>query len=152
MEFVDRNVRASGCDHTFRFSSIWASPQGIDWDQLRDAFERQGAFCDCEVAANMGEGPLAYVTEVPSVDQGNPWLLPPNFVPGSQSTVNKFIFSKAAVGQNTHTKDGEWLVPAPADAKPRKRVRKLVHFFNGVESGLPCEVGVVQEVAPISIA
>jgi len=152
VEYVDRNVRTSGCDHSHRFSAAWAAEHAVNWDDLLDALEGNGAFCDCEVVLNIEDEPLTCHAESPSVDRGNLWLLPPNFTAGPETTTTKVIVSRAGVGRNTHTKDGEWLVPAPADAKPRKRVRKLVHFFIGAETGLPSEVGVVREVEPMSIA
>jgi hypothetical protein len=152
VEYVDRNVRISGCDHAHRFSSAWAAERAVNWDDLLDALEGNGAFCDCEVVLNIEDGPLTFDSESSSVDRGNLWLLPPNFTAGPKTTTTKVIVSRAGVGRNTHTKDGEWVVPAPADAKPRKRVRKLVHFFVGAETGLPSEVGVVRDVEPMSIA
>jgi hypothetical protein len=152
VEYVDRNVRTSGCDHSHRFSATWAAEHAVNWDDLLDALEGNGAFCDCEVVLNVEDGPLTCNAESSSVDRGNLWLLPPNFGAGPETTTAKVIVSRAGVGRNTHTKDGEWLVPAPADVKPRKRVRKLVHFFIGAETGLPSEVGVVRDVEPMSIA
>jgi hypothetical protein len=35
-------------------------------------------------------------------------------------------------------------------ARPRRRVRKSVHFFMGCTSGLPSELGVVQETNALS--
>ena len=149
---VDRNVRASGCDHSHRFTAAWATQAGVNWDDLLNALEAHGAFCDCEVVLNLEEGPLTHTPSSNPVDSGNRWLLPPNFSVGPETTASKIILSRAGVGQHTHTRDGEWLVPAPVDAKPRKRVRKIVHFFIGVETGLPSEIGVVTDVPPMSIA
>lgn len=126
--------------------------RAVNWDDLLDALEGNGAFCDCEVVLNIEDGPLTWSDESPSVDRGNLWLLPPGFTAGPETTTTKVIVLRTDVGRNTHTKDGEWLIPAPANAKPRKRVRRLVHFFVGVETGLPSEVGVVRDVEPISIA
>jgi len=152
VEYVDRNVRISGCDHSHRFSAAWAAERSVNWDDLQDALETNGAFCDCEVVLNLEEGPLSCQATSPSIERGDRWLLPPNFTAGAETTTTKVIVSQTGVGRNTHTKDGEWLVPAPVDAKPRKRVRKLVHYFIGVETGLPSEIGVVREVEPMSIA
>ena len=37
IEFVDHNVRASGCDHSLRFSAAWARQRHVNWDDLLDA-------------------------------------------------------------------------------------------------------------------
>lgn len=150
--YVDRKLRASGCDHSHRFSAAWAKACAVNWDDLLDALESRGAFCDCEVVLNLEEGPLTYNPSLQPVDRGNRWLLPPGFVAGAQTTTTKIIVSRADVGRNTHTQPGEWLFPAPVDAKPRKRVRKFVHFFVGVKTGLPSELGFVADVQPLPIA
>jgi len=153
IEFVDRNVQDAGCDHSHRFSAAWAQQSSVNWDDLRDALEAAGAFCDCEVVLNLdAERTLTFDPMPKPADHANRWLLPPNFAAGPVATTSKIILSRAGVGRNTHSRDGERLVPAPFDVKPRNRVRNLVHFFIGVETGLPSEVGVVIDIEPILIA
>jgi hypothetical protein len=152
IEFVDERVREHGCDHTRRFTAEWATKSGIDASGLEDALDDAGAFCDCEVVLNIEDGPLRCDNAAVAVDHGNPWLLPPNFVSDPETVVAKILISRPALTKNSYTKDGEWLVPAPAEAKPRKRVRKIVHFFIGIETGLPSEVGFVTEINPIALA
>ena len=53
---VDTNVREAGCDHTLRFTEQWAAGYGVNWDDLVDVLEVNGAFCDCEVVLNITEG------------------------------------------------------------------------------------------------
>lgn len=151
IDFIDQKVREQGCDHSRRFCAKWAQQNAVDWDDLRDALDSAGAFCDCEVVLNIEDGPLSAIEQPAVADHRNPWLLPAAFTGGSTSSVLKIIVSRPALTRNSYTKDGEWLVPAPADAKPRKRIRKLVHFFIGVETGLPSEVGFVTDVTPMSI-
>jgi hypothetical protein len=148
--FVDRHVRHNGCDHTHRFTSQWSREKGVDWDDLLDALEQRGAFCDCEVVLNLEGLALTIDSAQDGSGETNRWLLPPNFVCTEQST-NRMIVAKTGIGRNNYASDGEWLVPAPVDAKPRKRVRKSVHYFIGIESGLPTEIGFVENIAPISV-
>jgi hypothetical protein len=61
------------------------------------------------------------------------------------------LVARAGIGKNNYASDGEWLVPAPLDAKPRKRVRKSVNYFIGLNSGLPTEIGFVEDIEPISV-
>ncbi len=151
IDFVDQMVREQGCDHSRRYCAQWAEQNGFDWDDLRDALDCAGAFCDCEAVLNIEDGPLL-ATDRPDLSQNvNPWLLPAAFNEESMSLVSKILVSRPALTKSAFTKDGEWLVPAPADAKPRKRVRKLVHFFIGTETGLPSEVGFVTEISPMPI-
>src|SRR5260221_12708060 len=78
IEYVDRSLRASGCDHSHRFSAAWAKEREVNWDDLLDSLEATGAFCDCEVVLNLEEGPLLWSPPSRLVDRGNRWLLPPN--------------------------------------------------------------------------
>jgi hypothetical protein len=149
IEFVDERVSEHGCDHTRRFTADWATRNGVDWDDFQDALDDASAFCDCEVVLNIEDGPLRCDNAPVTANYDNRWLLPPNFVSGPEMVVAKILVSRPALTRSAYTKDGEWLVPAPAEAKPRKRVRKIVHFFVGIETGLPSEVGFVTEIDPI---
>ena len=61
------------------------------------------------------------------------------------------LVARVGIGKNNYASDGEWLVPAPLDAKPRKRVRKSVHYFVGLDSGLPTEIAFIQSIEPITL-
>ena len=148
---VDDEVRAKGCDHTHRFTAAWARNHSVSWDNLLDALEQNGAFCDCEVVLNLEEDcPLAVEIRSVAVEDSNRWLLPPSFEP-TVSVVSKILIAKEGIGKNNYAHDSEWIVPAPFDAKPRKRIRKSVHFFVGIQSGLPTEIGFVTSIAPMAI-
>ena len=137
IEYVDRNVQASGCDHSYRFSTAWAQQHSINWDDLRDALEASSAFCDCEVVLNLEDEPLAVtiIAPDPIEDAGNDWLVPLSFTADSDKTISKVIVSREGIGRNTHTKDGEWLVPAPADTKPPEAREKARAFFHWDRDG-----------------
>jgi hypothetical protein len=153
LQYVDSQVQTGGCDHTHRFSETWATVHSIQWDDLLDALESHGAFCDCEVVLNVdSDCPLTDDQKQPIVQSQNRWQLPGDLIAGQASTTSKIIVSRAGVAKNTYTREGEWLVPAPLDAKPRKRVRKMVHFFIGVESGMPSEIGFICDVKPQTAA
>lgn len=151
IEFVDQRLQAEACDHTYRFTADWSRANNVDWDDLLDALERRGAFCDCEVVLNIEGAKLSEDDEPGAVDSANRWLLPPRF-DSDLANMTRMVVGQPGLCRNNYVDAGEWLVPAPIDAKPRKRVRKSVHFFVGLESGLPTEVGVVREIAPISLA
>ena len=150
IDFVDRHVRRDGCDHTHRFASQWSREHNIDWDDLLDALEQRGAFCDCEVVLNLQGSSLSLESEPNAADEENRWLLPPNFA-CTVETTNRMLVARAGIGKNNYASDGEWLVPAPLDAKPRKRVRKSAHYFIGLDSGLPTEIGFIQIIEPITL-
>ncbi|QDS97617.1 DUF2695 domain-containing protein [Adhaeretor mobilis] len=148
--FVDSHLRRDGCDHTHRFASQWSREHNIDWDDLLDAFEQRGAFCDCEVVLNLQDSNLSSESESSTADHENRWLLPPNFASNFETT-NRMLVARADIGKNNYASDGEWVVPAPLDAKPRKRVRKSVHYFVGLDSGLPTEIAFIQSIEPIAL-
>ena len=150
IDFVDAHVRRDGCDHTHRFVSQWCREHNIVWDDLLDAIENRGAFCDCEVVLNLQGSALSFESDHNDAERENRWLLPPGFICTLKST-NRMLVARAGIGKNNHASDGEWLVPAPLDATPRRRVRKSVHYFIGIDSGLPTEIAFIQGIKPIAI-
>lgn len=144
-------VREHGCDHTHRFTEQWAIDSSIDWDDLLDVLEANGAFCDCEVVLNLPtDQDLELLDEVADFDSSNPWLIPSKFSCTGSEEFNKQLVCKADFGRNTHALQGEILVPAPIGMMPRKRMRRFVHFFVGCFSGLPSELAVVQDCETIT--
>jgi hypothetical protein len=151
ISFVDRHVRKNGCDHTHRFSEEWAHEESVDWHDLLDILEANGCFCDCEVVLNLPDGEDLESLPMPTpADPDNLWLLPPGFVCEPSAVFTKVIVCQQGLGRNTYATDGELLVPAPKGAKSRRRLRKVVNYFVGCQSGLPSEVGIIQECAAIS--
>jgi len=69
----------------------------------------------------------------------------------TNTKVEKILVGRAGIGKNNHVSEGEWLIPAPVDAVPRRRIRKLVHFFIGLQTGLPTEIAFVESIEPISL-
>jgi uncharacterized protein DUF2695 len=150
-EFVDQRVQQEGCDHSHRFSRQWAMTESVDWDDLLDILEANGSYCDCEAVLNLPEDEdLCFDPDKAKQEASNPWLLPPGFSYDQSALFDKRIVSREGVGKNTHTSDGELLVPAPRGAKPKGRVRKAVHFFIGCQSGNASEVGVVAACDAVS--
>jgi len=153
LTFVDRQVRAAGCDHTLRFAEAWAREADVDWRDLLDLLEANGGFCDCEVVLNLPTGVDLKSPAAPRpAERTNAWLLPPAYECDPSSVFQKVIVCREELGRNTYAREGELLVPAPKGARARRRVRSSVNFFIGCESGLPTEVGVVRECPPISAA
>jgi hypothetical protein len=151
ISFVDRRVRRDGCDHTHRFTEEWARAESVDWHDLLDILEANGGYCDCEVVLNLPDNTdIQYPTLPEPADPQNPWLLPPAFACERSAVFTRMIVCQAGLGRDTHAADGEWLVPAPKGATARRRVRRSVNFFVGCQSGLPTEVGVIQECEGIS--
>jgi hypothetical protein len=153
ISFVDRHVRSDGCDHTLRFTKVWARQESIDWHDLLDVLEANGGYCDCEVVLNVANGADLQSPPAPkSAERTNAWLLPPAFECEPSSVFSKVIVCQEKLGRNTYAREGELLVPAPKGAKARRRVRKSVNFFIGCQSGFPTEVGVVHGCPQISAA
>jgi hypothetical protein len=151
--FVDRHVRSDGCDHTLRFTELWARRESIDWHDLLDVLEANGGYCDCEVVLNVpNDADLQSPPAPKSAERTNAWLLPPAFECEPSSVFSKVIVCQEKLGRNTYAREGELLVPAPKGAKARRRVRKSVNFFIGCQSGFPTEVGVVRGCPQISAA
>lgn len=147
--FIEDKIEKSGCDHSLRFTLEWAKKNGINQDDLIDVLELNGGFCDCEVTYNLPEdSDLILEPENKSIDLKNPFKIPNSFKQSENKTYSKAIFSNPEYGNNNYTKNGELLIPAPFGFKPKKRVRKSMHFFNGTESELPSEIGIVNAIKP----
>lgn len=150
VDHVGSHVSRSGCDHSRRFTRAWAAHHGISWGALEDALDASGGYCDCEVTYNVAEdAPLVAPPPPPPGPASDPWMLPPSFQPSFDEPVSRVLVANPDA-ENTHAREGEWLVPGLPGSKPRKRVRKLRHFFVGVDSGLPAQVGFVRAIEPIA--
>ena len=133
------------------FASRWAEENHVPWQDLQDAFDQESLFCDCEIVLNLDvERPLFLDQDKLVAPPENRWLLPPNFQ-STITTVEKILVGRTAIGKNNHVSEGEWLIPAPIDAVPRRRIRKLVHFFIGLQTGLPTEIAFVESIEPMSL-
>jgi hypothetical protein len=151
IDHLDNRVQSEGCDHTTRFASRWAEENRVPWQDLQDALDQAGLFCDCEIVLNLDEGqPLVLNQDKLVAPPENRWLLPPNF-PSTITKVEKILVGRAGIGKNNHVSEGEWLIPAPVDAVPRRRIRKLVHFFIGLQTGLPTEIAFVESIEPMTL-
>ena len=151
IDYVDEHVQSEGCDHTTRFASRWAEENHVPWQDLQDALDQASLFCDCEIVLNLDEEkPLVLNQDKMVAPPENRWLLPPNFQ-STITTVEKILVGRAGIGKNNHVSTGEWLIPAPVDAVPRLRIRKLVHFFIGLQTGLPTEVAFVESIEPMTL-
>ena len=149
--FVENSLDNSECDHSLRHTIKWAKNNAVNQDDLIDVLELNGGYCDCEVIMNLPEDvDLHLEDDINEADLLNPFKIPSNFKTLDGKVFTKAIFSSNDIIRNNYTKDGELLIPAPFGYKARKRVRKSVHFFNGIETELPTELGYVKKIDPIT--
>lgn len=150
--FVENKLSGTACDHSLKNTSRWAIDNNINIDDLTDVLEENGGFCDCEVTYNLPEDTDIYLEETPQeVDKNNPWKIPPSFKDVEPNKVfSNLLVSTHSERNNCYSKEGELLVPVPKGAKPKKRVRKSLHFFVGLETGLPSEIGFIKTSSSIS--
>ncbi|MCT4665210.1 MAG: DUF2695 domain-containing protein [Flavobacteriales bacterium] len=147
--FIENRIEKIGCDHSLKNTFEWAEKNGINKADLVDVLELNGGFCDCEVTFNLPEDcDLSLDSENKVLDLKNPFKTPLNFQQTENKTYTKAIYSNSEYGNNNYTHNGELLIPAPFGFKPKKRVRKSMHFFNGTDSELPSEIGIVKEIEP----
>ncbi|WP_299765319.1 DUF2695 domain-containing protein [uncultured Dokdonia sp.] len=149
--YIENKIKKNGCDHSYKNTFEWAKKNEINKADLTDILELNGAFCDCEVTMNLPENcDLELEIESKQMDSKNPFKIPLNFQQIENKVYTKALFSSSEYGNNNYTKNGELLIPAPYGFKAKKRVRKSMHFFNGTESELPSEIGIVKEIEPIT--
>ncbi len=147
--FIENQIEKNGCDHSLKNIFEWAEKNGINKADLIDVLESNGGFCDCEVTTNLHDDcDLEIESENKEMDFKNPFKTPLNFQQTENKIYTKALFSSSNYNHNNYTKNGELLIPAPFGFKPKNRVRKSMHFFNGTESELPSEIGIVQEIEP----
>lgn len=149
--YIEKHINDIGCNHSLKNTFDWAKQNGINKDDLIDILESHGGFCDCEVIMNLPEDcDLKLESNIKEIDLKNPFKIPVNFQQTENKIYSKAIFSSPKYGNNNYTKEKELLIPAPFGFKPHKRVKQNMHFFNGTESELPSEVGVVKEIEPMT--
>ncbi|MGD9126472.1 MAG: DUF2695 domain-containing protein [Planctomycetia bacterium] len=154
LEYIAEKLEDNACDESLRFTLEWASKREVNQEDLVDLLQENGSFCDCEVVLNISpDDDLSLIEEEAVLDSRDPWKLPPDFeVDNPAKEFTKVIVSDPEGLSNCHTTSGEILVPPPYGTKPKKRMRKLMHFFVGLESGLPSELGFVRLTEPTTSA
>ena len=149
--FIENRIENIGCDHSLKNTFEWAEKNGINKDDLIDVLESNGGFCDCEVTYNLPEDcDLEIESDDKKSDLKNPFKTSLNYQQSENKNYTKALFSSLEYEHNNYTRDGELLIPAPYGFKPKKRVRKSMHFFNGTETELPTEIGIVKAIEPIN--
>lgn len=147
--YIEERIEETACDHSLKNTFEWAEKNGIHQDDLIDILDTYGGSCDCEVTMNLPEeGNLEIETKNNLSDLQNPYKTPANFQPIENKTYTKALFSSTEYDYHNYTKDGELLLPAPFGSPPKKRIRKSVHFFNGIISEMPTEIGIVKAIEP----
>ncbi|MFH2047417.1 MAG: DUF2695 domain-containing protein [Pseudomonadota bacterium] len=151
---LESRLEQSGCNHTLRFAMEWASNHHINKDDLLDVLEANGGHCDCEVTFNVVTDQDIVLEENWDCKlSDNPWRVPSSFqVREPEKAYSLFLVSRQNEKANCYAKDGELLLPAPKGAKPRKRIRRSVHFFLGLDSRDPNEIAFVEPREPLSAA
>lgn len=150
--FIESKLNSNPCDHSFRLTKIWADKNEFNFDDLIDIIESNGGFCDCEVGFNLPDNQDLIVDSSKVLyDSSNPWKLPKSYkiqTPKKQFT--KILKATEKCKSNCYATIGEYLFPAPFGTKPKKRIRKSVHFFIGISTGLPNEYGFVDSIEPVT--
>ena len=149
--YVEGQLDVHLCDHSLKWTLEWAKLNHQNFDDLIDVLDENGCFCDCEVILNVPEeGNLILEEKVSSIDLVNPFKIPIAYEMEEQKVYSKAIIGINGLTRQCYAKDGEFLFPAPQHYKPKKRMRKLIHFLNGIETGLPSELGIVKTIEPIT--
>jgi Protein of unknown function (DUF2695) len=53
LDFLDRRLRETSCDHTLRQTHAWATANDLDPSILVTSVRHFGAYYDCEIVANV---------------------------------------------------------------------------------------------------
>ena len=149
---LEARVADEGCDHTLSKTRSWVEDRSIDWDDVLDILEQNGCFCDCEVMYNLPtDHDVEFDCSGDLPRSEDPYLIPEKFQPAGGSEKHSIVLvADPEITRNCYAPAGEIVVPAPKGAKPKKRVRRSVHFFVGIESGLPAEAAVARTHDPVT--
>lgn len=152
ISFVEEKLSKNNCDHSLKHTRRWALDNKFDQNDLIDILEANGGWCDCEVTYNLpADRDICLEETEEQIDKNNPWKIPQSFKDvDSNKVFSNFLISTHSEKNRCYTEERELLVPAPKGAKPKKRIRRSVHFFIGIETGLPSEVGFIEGKEPIS--
>jgi hypothetical protein len=143
------------CLHTFKHSFEWAAKNSLPKEAIEELANELDVPCDCElgkILLDLGETFEVELGEK-STPNSNRWMIPPDFaLPPLNKIYHQWIVSPSSseTTERCYTNPDEILIPAPMGYKPSKKMRKVRHFFVGLDSSLPSEVGVVKSCAPIT--
>jgi len=150
VNYVESNLNKKACDHSYKHSLKWAKKNKINKNDFIDVLEENGCFCDCEVIMNLPEECDIKLEQSNTIEDNlNHFKIPETFELNPEQTYTKAVFSTKKNKQNNYTKDNELLIPAPYGVKTKKRVRRSVHFFIGLKTEMPTELGILREISPI---
>lgn len=149
--FIENRIEKNACDHSLKNAFEWAELNEINREDFIDVLEFHGGYCDCEVIFNLPEDcDLILEEETKALDSNNSFKIPISFESSEDKVYNKALFSDSEYSEYNYTNDNELLIPAPFGFKSKKRTRKSTHFFIGMESQLPSEIGFIREIEPIN--
>lgn len=148
--YLDRKLKDEGCDRSRKWTIKWAKRNSINIDNLIDALDDNGGFCDCEVVLNIPpDYDLILEKKEKQISLDNPFKIPLKFKQNNNDTLyDRVIIAKHNKSEKCYANDGEILFPAPEHFKPKRRMRKMFHYFNGIESELPCDYGYIKNIEP----
>lgn len=151
-KFIESKLASNPCNHSLRLTKIWADMNEFNFDDLIDILESNGGFCDCEVGFNLPDNQDLIVDSSKVLfDSSNLWKLPKGYkIQTPEKQFTKILKATEKCKGNCYAVIGEYLFPAPFGSKPKKRIRKSVHFFIGISTGLPNEYGFVDSIKPIT--
>lgn len=141
------------CDHTFKYSYAWAANNDVPKEAIGALLNELDVHSDVDLAEIIEDIGQSYEIELEERSASGTWLIPPDFImPPANKVYHQLIVSPnpSETGYRCYTKACEIIVPAPIDYKPSKKMRKIWHFFVGIDSGLPSEIGIVKSHLPIT--
>lgn len=147
--------KKKSCDHTFKNTLKWAAKNNLPDEAIEELANELDVHCDCELAEIIGDA--GDVFEI-KLDKSSPpnshkWMIPSDYLfPSLDKTYQQLIVSPdpSMTVFKCYTTADEILIPAPMGYKPPKKMRKITHFFMGILSGLPSEVGLIKQCPPMT--
>jgi len=155
LEDLESYLSQKTCDHTFRHTFQWAANQGLPRKAIEGLINELEVACDCnlsEFIPDIGDTFEVEIGEKP-IPTANKWLIPSYYVlPSPDKLYQQVIQSPnpSLTDIRNYAKQDEILIPSPFGYKSKYKMRKSWHFFVGLDSANPSEIGVVAACTPQS--
>lgn len=148
LEDLESYLSQRTCDHTFAHTFQWAVNQGLPKEAIEALINELEVVCDCNLAKlipDVGDTFEVKIGESAS-PKVNKWLIPSHYILPSPSKLYQQVIrapSPEVTDIRNYATPGEILIPAPYGYKSKYKMRTSWHFFVGLDSGNPSEIGVV---------
>lgn len=155
LEDLENYLSKKSCDHTFTHTFQWAKNHRYPKEAIEELINELEMTCDCDLAESIPDIGDSFEVQIGEESHliTNKWLIPPYYTHPSPDKLYKQVIQSPNSSETdirNYTNRDEILIPAPYGYKSKHKMRKMWHFFVGIDSGNPSEIGIVTACSPQS--